>query len=626
MTTPMDFMAVLSGLPEQKGTQPVEEELKTFIEEETGQKVVGVSVCWNISEDQEELLRVCEDDMALRDGKEAARPATSKQNLSCYRRSMNGVDSLVGMIFGIPDEAGEETDSVGKPRTPERLVKDLMTTSEAFVIFESESARDQAVAHRQGILQYRGNLVTLMQREWEPGGVLWETMHIPLSARPLRLCVCMLAMTVILMIWFFAFFLPSARYLLSFRNGEEPSTLNSTLFTALVILGNQVVYFVSDAFAGMVGFRFEDNRQAVYVILYTSACMMQVVLDLAMCGFMSYQRLVELGVRTEAGVLIGDLTDVVSVFEAYGMQRELGSQLEAYAIYGTFLVPFILEPIFCIAMPLYIKKLIVQSKAYLTGRDAERAMEFFVPFDLSRYGDLLLNIFLAACVVFYPTGFMMKIFVAMALSGCVIYLVDHYRILRGVPDFNFSVDRVDCLAQCMLAFPVATLLAGYKFKSNCTPGNACVKGDAIITHCFAWFFAHVILHCLLVKFVVPPLADCTTHHEESRTSYAEAAKWFPCNFFTKNPAHCARSIHFYRHNPPCIYHQPGKEHLQKMNTQIGLYYQKDLLMNYSDSDADSRMGSKDSAPRASIGNYPVVGSRQTISQSSTYMKQDKTRH
>ena len=55
-STHKDYAARIRNLPMMDGSMPVEEELKKRIEDATGQKVVGVSVCWDFQEHEAGLL------------------------------------------------------------------------------------------------------------------------------------------------------------------------------------------------------------------------------------------------------------------------------------------------------------------------------------------------------------------------------------------------------------------------------------------------------------------------------------------------------------------------------------------------------------------------------------------
>merc|ERR1712113_808117 len=116
------------------------------------------------------------------------------------------------------------------------------------------------------------------------------------------------------------------------------------LFTLLVVAGNQIMYLVADAIASRIGFHLEDNRQTAYVIMYLTACVLQVVLDILYMAKTSYKEMVGLGVRTDAGTLIETLKMYEEIFESYAMQRSIGQHLYSYVWPSTFLIPFLFEP------------------------------------------------------------------------------------------------------------------------------------------------------------------------------------------------------------------------------------------------------------------------------------------
>ena len=43
----------------------------------------------------------------------------------------------------------------------------------------------------------------------------------------------------------------------------------------------------------------------------------------------------------------------------------------------------------------------------------------------------------------------------------------------------------------------------FRYKANCQPGYFCVDGNTMVAGCTVAFFAHIILHTLALKFVVP---------------------------------------------------------------------------------------------------------------------------
>ena len=54
-------------MPLMEGTESVEEQLKERIESATGQKVVGVSVCWDFGEHEEDVMELLESQLVEKD-------------------------------------------------------------------------------------------------------------------------------------------------------------------------------------------------------------------------------------------------------------------------------------------------------------------------------------------------------------------------------------------------------------------------------------------------------------------------------------------------------------------------------------------------------------------------------
>jgi hypothetical protein len=67
-TSMNDFAAILEGLPRFTGDRPVEEQLKKFMEESTGEKIVGVSVCWDYKQVEDDVQEAIDKEVETRDG------------------------------------------------------------------------------------------------------------------------------------------------------------------------------------------------------------------------------------------------------------------------------------------------------------------------------------------------------------------------------------------------------------------------------------------------------------------------------------------------------------------------------------------------------------------------------
>merc|ERR1719324_1945931 len=116
--------------------------------------------------------------------------------------------------------------------------------------------------------------------------------------------------------------------------------------------------------------------------------------------FLAHSMLVASGAHTADGRSLESITSYQDIFESYVMQKSLGTRLFAYCFPSTFFIPFLMEPIFAIFFPFQICKLLLRTHPECRGREAEKALDFFAPMDMGRYGDLLLNVNLAVLIVF----------------------------------------------------------------------------------------------------------------------------------------------------------------------------------------------------------------------------------
>merc|ERR1740121_534676 len=148
-------------------------------------------------------------------------------------------------------------------------------------------------------------------------------------------------------------------------------------------------------------------------------------------------------IHTPSGVSISQMDKLEDIFLSYPMQRELGEVVFWYCFPACFLLPFICEPIFAIFVPLHLNALFVRSHPEVHGRAAEKALEFFLPMNLSRYSDILLNVLFSTLILFAPGGYVIWIFGLLFLCHLYIYLYDHYRVLRSTASFYYANTRVE---------------------------------------------------------------------------------------------------------------------------------------------------------------------------------------
>merc|ERR1719329_81730 len=321
--------------------------------------------------------------------------------------------------------------------------------------------------------------------------------------------------------------------------------------------------------------------------------------------------------RTHDGVLLQDLSSGVERFETYPMQRELGWTIFCYACPCTFILPFVAELFGTIILPYKIMTTIVGSQN-ISGSQAD----FFLAapsMNLARYADVTMNCVLATLLFFFPSGLTLAMFGALTFSNILIYLYDHYRVLRTVPSFRMSTMRNDNWAQTLLAIPCGLLLSCAAYKANCVEGFEhlhppgplahCKEGEAMIVKCVLVFFLHVTFHVLILSFVVP-LFD-NYDHPRVKQPYSDCAQRLGHSWFSVNPVHCLRSKYIYNHSPPWVYSRIGNEHLLPVNPSIGAYFSDKsvvcedftstlMMANTLKQTTSVRIGARWSLPRLSV--------------------------
>jgi len=598
-STHKDYAARIRNLPLLDGTTPVEEELKKRVEDVTGQKVVGVSVCWDFQEHEEELLDLLQSQLVERElelhplPKRETEPEEPHSFFARLERSALAADAEKVVAKGEMTEEEKERareEAVEAQANPDEeiieeckevdvveILKKIKTCPDAYAIFETEASRDAAVetAEASGGVEFHGNTLLLNASRVEPQTVQWKNCaNTDLVVKAKRIAMGMCIMFAGLALWVVAFYLPYAWFTLTFNYsyGQEPGFVAGMTFSMVVVAGNALMYLVCSEVADRTRFIYIDDREVCYMLLYCFACVFNVALDLITTYMVAYRVNVGLRMKTYDGTLLSNLQSFSDRFESYAMQRTLANNLYAYAFPATFLIPFLIEPVATIYAPYKIMVMIIRTQPHIKGFMAENLLGGLV-FDLSRYADLMLDAMIAVLIFFFPGGFNIQMFLGMALSHLYIYAFDHYRVLRSIQTCNYTDKMVDWWSQWLMAIPCGCMLACFVFKANCQPGYFCMEGDEMVTACALAFFAHILLHTVLLKYVVPKFGLTGESDGAETNTYKDCSQRLACSWFTANPVYCLRSQYVYKHSPPCTYYLPGKEHLIEKNEEIGLFFE-----------------------------------------------------
>jgi len=459
------------------------------------------------------------------------------------------------------------------PADVSAALNDLRSTNKAFVVFRTEGGRDAAVncLEDQGF-EFERSQVKMDSVSFEPASTLFHNMHFSHKQRVYRVLMGIGVIVLALMIWSGAFYLPYAHYMLTFTSdqGSEPGVMYSITFSLVVIIGNQIMYFVCRAVALRAGFQVQGELETCYMVLYSIAIVFNVIVDLVVAYQMAYISMIRSGVRTHDGKLLYQVETGKEVFESYIMQKDLGGKLFSYFFPATCLLPFLFEPVMLYFLPLRAMTALVRRHPEISRIQAEDLFRAS-PMDLGRYADILVNVFLAVLVFLFPGGYTVLTFGALVLSHAYIYCYDHWRVLRAVPSFCVSSFILSNWSSGLLSVPCGILLATCVFKTNCNPGFPCAEDKALYLRCAAAFVIHIALHLLLLAYVVPVFGNA--HCTASKSTYEECSQKCAQSWFTMNPVHCLRSKYIYEHDPPCDFCTTGKEHLLRRNKAIGQHFE-----------------------------------------------------
>jgi len=503
---------------------------------------------------------------------DASAPASPSKDKKSLKRSMTAAE--IATNAAAPDEAVEDV-----VIDVQQELRDLQTCECAFIVFDSETERDQAIdiIKEQG-LEYRGSTLGMERVPHEPFSVVWNNMHNFCPHERVKRIIHGVGIIIVsLAIWVLGFYLPYAYAALNFNygGGNEPGFAEAMTFTMIVCVGNVTMYLVCSEVADRVQFQYTDDREVCYMLFYTVALVVNVILDLACSYYIALAMMTGIGMKTYHGENLEDVNHFTEQFETYGMQKEMGATLMAYNFPATFLIPFLIEPIATILVPYVLMTLLVRSHRELAGVGAEAYLAA-TPMDLSRYADVLLNVMLCVLILFFPGGYNMKMFLGLACSHVFIYLFDQYRVLRSIPKCEFSEGKVDWWAQWLLCVPCGLVLTCLVYKSNCEEeymgGLAhCDHRGTLIIKCLSAFLIHVIVHTLILVYVVPWFGF--KHKPPTLLKYKVCATRDPASWFALNPVYCLRSKYMYEHNPPCDYMVVGKEHLMRANPEQQRHFQ-----------------------------------------------------
>lgn len=124
----------------------------------------------------------------------------------------------------------------------------------------------------------------------------------------------------------------------------------------------------------------------------------------------------------------------------------------------------------------------------------------------------------------------------------------------------------------MLAPCCALILSAFVFKANGRGYGFDFHGRELPVYCTLAFFAHCVVHILLLIYAVPLFGLRDQPDPSPNTTFKDVAQQNACSWFNCNPVNCLRSELIYEHKVPCAFWVSGREHLLELNEEIGCFF------------------------------------------------------
>lgn len=610
--TMKDFALFATGFPICGGSEKVEEEYLNFLKQQPqfhGLDVIGVSACWNFADRNQEVSELVRREFDFHEGtldvdyasQSVSSKAQGRKMRACVDPKLRCVDALFGIgdcpCLRSPKEANID-DIWDEAATVKTLLKDLQTCGSLFVIMKSSADTEEACRRcKDNPLVYcrdgSEHNIIVSSMEAEPLTVLWKgfgTDHLTFMMSLVLGCIIVFVCVLFLDLCFYT---PYVYYILSYSEVAgmtQGGFLSGLLLGMLITVCNQCIYFIIASVADRCGWTNSDSKDTFYCVKYTLAVFFNTCIDLGTVLILAQGYSVDMAMQMK---IANDSTmSSKAIAEGPNIQKALYVQLVAYIFPSCTLLPFLIEPFATTVMPYYIGRALVRTRQEVSMQDAEECLQN-PPYDLSRYGDILVNMLLCCMTLVFTYHDLWMLFSYMIISMVIIYMWDHLRVLRFTTKTVYSNASMDNAAMYMMAMPAAVIAACLVFKAygashhgvldlfrHGEGGIIAMTRHTVLPYCVAAFLLHTVIHWILLKFVVMPITDKNIKKAKSVSGrhltegqYAEIGRQLPANYFNTNPVNCLRSRYIYKHEPPCIFYRVGKEHLLRKNEKIGLPFE-----------------------------------------------------
>jgi hypothetical protein len=584
-----DCTVFASGIPRTE-TNPAK--LRSFFEAALGgstgarqpQKVIGVSIAYDVAQSSEQYSRFTEYTHKLQD-KIDARSTRSiwsdlridhplavtdpPSNVSVdpppkkTRPFAFLVHKLLPPSHPSPcaqnDEAWEEA--------AKRELRSIKGTGSAYIVLASELARDQLL-QRSGMLGPNGTGPVLFKPcDTDPTAVMWEA-HAQVPS--LTVIITALAKLLLMIMFWALLFTPYAFYHITAQAtpGSEMSPAADFVLGMLIAVGNQFVTLTIDKAVNNFGFRNRDMRDAVSMSMIYMATIMNTLHDVLI-------------VLVALRGLSWDLAMHGTLDQSH-YDRVAATELFALLVPGYLLTPYILSPIVEDIVPYFMSTRLIRSTTGVPRSSAER--KFTCPkYDMPwHYSDLLLNFSVCLPLLMFETHYMYTIMVVLIVCNLLCFGVDHYRLSRACTVTPMHSSSMNTAFSYLIGLPLAVMgviaIHWLLLARFLTPPQYMEKWYKLL-----FVPLHIMVHIVLIRWARRSEesrgSDKATEAEgQSKASYADITQehWSRMcffDYFNTNPVHVLYSwlLHDKLENPSDKFIIPyilGKEHLMLLNPQI----------------------------------------------------------
>lgn len=503
------------------------------------------------------------------------------------------IDSLLGVGAEPSDDYIDPASRSG--REVRAMLETMYCSGTAFIVCSTEEQRNKAMEYAaQRPLVFRECEITLAIDNCEPETVLWQGYGNRPSEVRAKVVVGLIALLVTIILLDTFFYFPSVAYFMSMSSvkGMTQGGFEGTLLGLLVCVCNAIIYIVIGKITDWIGFDTVGRHERFYVVCYTFAVFFNTVIDLGVVMLLAQGYTMDQAITMQTGDDSSMSTKAMS--ESPTLQRSIYMQYVAYIFPSCLLVPFVAEP-FANQFFFSIMKWLVGSRTEVTVQDAEIMLQC-PPFDLARYGDILVNVMLCLGTLAFTFRDLWWIFGCLAISLAWLCCLDKWRFLRATTRSSFVSTKMEVTAQWLFAFPCAIIAAALAFRiyghmlsddwrekvekiawlrDHVHALSKIANQDVVIVLILAAAGLHVLIHFSILRFFVPSWSEVHCKEHDYTVPYIEKCAVTPCNWFNANPVNCLRSQYFYKHEIPCVKFMVGRTYLLRKNPAIGLYFEND---------------------------------------------------